>query len=127
MELSKADQFWNRAALESGGESALIGDRALADLLLFHGSVMNGGLEHAFHATCEGELGAAVNGFRFFGLGEVAFFLEETARLSEEEQEGLNEKYNELVPSDQALDASFKEVFRSNPSAFAPLLNSIPQ
>ena len=47
MQLSLADQIWNRAALESGGPAAREGDRALAALLLAHGMVMNGGVGHA--------------------------------------------------------------------------------
>jgi hypothetical protein len=42
-----ADHVWNRAALDGGGPKPRDGDRALADLLLAHGLIMNGGLGHA--------------------------------------------------------------------------------
>jgi hypothetical protein len=60
------DQIWNRAALDSGGDSPLEGDQSLTDLLYFHGMAMNGGLGHAFEVLSDDEQAAAIDGFRFF-------------------------------------------------------------
>jgi hypothetical protein len=43
------DQFyeiWNRACTGNGGAEPLEGDVALTNMLLGHGCIMNGGLEH---------------------------------------------------------------------------------
>jgi hypothetical protein len=39
-----ADLIWNRAALERGGAAPGVADRALADVLAFHGLVMSCGV-----------------------------------------------------------------------------------
>jgi hypothetical protein len=46
-----ADLIWNRAALEHGGTAPGIGDRALADVLSFHGLAMNSGVLEAVERT----------------------------------------------------------------------------
>lgn len=119
MDLSKADQVWNRAAMESGGDDPLEGDRALSDLLLFHGMVMNGGLGHAFDVLSDREVSAAIDGFKFFGFFEIAQFLERVGTFSEEEQERLSTEY-ELASDAQLIDA-FNAVLRKSPEAFAEI------
>jgi hypothetical protein len=57
-ELSTADRVWNRAALDAGGSPPREGDRALAALLLAHGMIMNGGVDHAVEALSAEELAA---------------------------------------------------------------------
>ncbi|MGB7207066.1 MAG: hypothetical protein WBD27_00260 [Pyrinomonadaceae bacterium] len=121
MDLSTVDQIWNRAALESGGENAREGDLALSNLLFFHGMVENGGLGHGYDVLSDEELIAAIKGFRFFGLHELASFIEEAAHLSEDEQEEMSWKYAELVPTDEKLSDSFELYYSTNPEAFAPL------
>jgi hypothetical protein len=124
MDLSIVDQIWNRAALESGGENARDGDRALADLFRFDGMAMNGGLGHAYDVLSDDELAAAMRGFRFFGLNELASFIEEAAHLSEDEQEAMSWKYYKY---DRKIADSFEVYYRSNPEAFAPLQDAILQ
>lgn len=119
MELSKPDRIWNRAALESGGEHPLEGDRALTDLLFFHGMAMNGGLGHAFDVLSDREISAAIEGFRFFGFSKIAQFLERVATLPEEEQEKLSANYE--VSSDSQLIDAFTAVLLSRPEAFAQI------
>ena len=119
MDLSKADQVWNRAAMESGGDGPFEGDRALADLLLFHGMVMNGGFGHAFEVLSGREVSAAIDGFKFFGFFEIAQFLERIRTLSEEEQERMSTEY-ELASDAQLID-SFNAVLRKSPEDFAQI------
>jgi hypothetical protein len=129
MEMSMADLVWNRAALESGGSNPGPGDRALADLLLAHGLVMNGGVLHAIEALTEEELKAAAAGYRYFGLHEVAQMLSETAwppqdvelEVAENLEEETDRRYWQLVPSDSLLAETFESHYSENPGAFAPV------
>lgn len=125
--MTAADQVWNRAALESGGESPGPGDRALSSLLLVHGLVMNGGVHHALEGVTEAELVAAIAGFDYFGLSEVAAFLrgasiDPVLRESTEHAERLaDQQYAALVPNDAHLVYQFKAVFRDRVDEFTPL------
>jgi hypothetical protein len=121
MKLSEADQVWNRAALESGGQTPLEGDRALSDLLLVHGLIMNGGVEHALQAVTSTELCAAIKGFRYFGLNDVASFLEESVDATENQLEQAEEQYGKLIPNDETIAQRFEELFQRNPKAFTPI------
>jgi hypothetical protein len=78
--LTTAGNVWNRAALTAGGPVPCEGDRALADLLFAHGLVMNGGVDHLVEVASVERIAAAVRGFRFYGLDEVASLLEDVAR-----------------------------------------------
>lgn len=118
MELTEVDKIWNRACLENGGLDARHGDKALADLLLFHGMAMNGGLLHAFDVLTDGERAAAFSGYRTFGFDEVVSFLIETEDLSEEDQDELSWRYYELV-SDEILGRAFENYYKEKPEAFA--------
>lgn len=122
MKLSEADQVWNRAALESGGQAPLEGDRALADLLLLHGLIMNGGVQYVLQALASDEFHAAIKGFRYFGLNDVASFLEESVDATEYQQEQqANQQYYKLLPNDETIAQRFEELFQRNPKAFAPI------
>jgi hypothetical protein len=72
MKLSRQDLIWNRATLKSGGSVRCAGDTALAALLLAHGLIMNGGVEHALECMSQSELLAALAGYRYFGLERAA-------------------------------------------------------
>ena len=67
-----ADLIWNRAALEHGGTTPGIGDRAQADVLAFHGLVMSGGMLDAVERTPAGDRARIEAAFRWFGLDAVA-------------------------------------------------------
>jgi hypothetical protein len=121
MQLSKVDQIWNRAAMESGGAAALDGDRALADLLLAHGMIMNGGVGHALEVLSSDEFAAALDGYRFFGLNAVASLLEYTANAAEDEVNQADACYGELIPSDQTIVDCFEAFYHSSPKAFASI------
>ena len=121
MSFSQTDLIWNRAALESGGNTARTGDRALADLLLAHGTVMNGGVGHAVEALSLDEFSAAIAGFRFFGFDEVALLLQEVLKAPEQTLELADGSYGSLIPDDQVLVERFEAYYRSSPQAFAPI------
>lgn len=120
MEQSKADRVWNRAALENGGTEPREGDRALAALLLAHGLVMNGGVEHAIEALEPDQLEAALSGFRFFSFEEVASFLDQSSRSILDEDDA-DDTYAEMIPSDSVLVGRFEEFLNASPEMFAPL------
>jgi hypothetical protein len=62
--------------MERGGVAPRAAGLALASLLLLHGMAMNGGLEHL--VECLGDKGFAdgIQGFRFFGLVDLADVLQ---------------------------------------------------
>ena len=120
MQLSHEDRVWNRAAVDGGGATPGAGDRALSSLLLVHGLVMNGGVEHAVEVLSPNEVAAAILGFRYFEFVDVAELLQSVAsgKLSAEE---LDQRYWDLIPNDEAIAQKFKTRFRLSPNAFAPL------
>jgi hypothetical protein len=78
------DQFyeiWNRACTENGGPHPLEGDVALTNMLLGHGYIMNGGLEHFEDLSAE-EQRESINGFRFFSFNDVADLILKVPKLS---------------------------------------------
>jgi hypothetical protein len=127
------DEVWNRACAEAGRPKALTasGDRALADMLLAHGLVMNGGVLHAVECLDEHERLAAVNGYRYFGLERAAAVIEDAAvrwrngELALDEAEQLemeaDERYGQVVGDDDVLVQAFEATYRREPSRFAPL------
>lgn len=112
---------WNRAALQSGGQSPREGDRALSALLLVHGLVMNGGVLHAVEVVSEAELRASCAGFRYFEFAEVADLLEAARdeEWTDESEERFNGAYGKLV-DDRAIGDSFRRHVVSNPEMYAP-------
>jgi hypothetical protein len=121
MELSYVDKIWNRAAMEAGGVAPLEGDVALAALLVVHGMVMNGGVDHALDVLDSTEIMAGVVGFRYYGFHEVADLLEDVAPGANSDFQEVNEAYWELVPMDSTLSDAFEEKFLRSPEVFAPL------
>ena len=76
-----ADEVWNRAMEYERGLAAQ-GDRALRDLLTFHGSVQNGGLVDAvgnYAEDLEFPLARVIDGYRYFGMDGVAALISECA------------------------------------------------
>ena len=126
-ELTQADLIWNRATLEDGGKSLAPGDVALSSLLHAHGLTMNGGVLHAVELLTSDELAAAKNGYRYFGLSDVADLLTYAETLFDavenmgEQERQLDAKYATFIPDDSSLVKRFEEQFVANPSAFAPM------
>jgi hypothetical protein len=124
MELIDEDKVWNRAVLAGGGANPREGDAALAALMLAHGMVMNGGVEHAIEVLSPAEMTTASDGFRFFGLDEIACLLEEVVERGlkdEQESENADLRYGEVIPDDDTIVARFHSLFVSSPASFSPL------
>jgi hypothetical protein len=119
LKLSRQDEIWNRACLESGGATPAPGDSALASLLLAHGLAMNGGVADALECLSESEIAAAVAGFTYFGLTEAAQVFQQITNDSEAENR-LNRMYFAAVPSDETLAHAFRIKLLATPEAFAP-------
>src|SRR5712692_3319612 len=114
MPVDAASLKWNRAALEKGGISAGVGDRALADVLAFHGLAMSGGVLDAIERTSaagQARIGAA---FGWFGrelmdslLASVRRDIEAGALDDLDRAEALelaaDSDYQAIVPSDEVL------------------------
>jgi len=120
MELSDTGKIWNRAALESGGEAPLEGDKALAALLAVHGMIMNGGIDHVLEVLDVGELAAGIAGFHYFGLAEAASVLE-AATEADIGLELLSSKYAVLIPEDDTIVSAFEKKYVASPDVFAAL------
>jgi hypothetical protein len=123
--------IWNRAAMERGGQSPLVGDIALAALLRLHSRAMSGGLLDAVETLASAtDFNAAVDGYRFFGLGAVATVIEDVR--SQVTSEGYDDdaataleadadlRYGELVVDDGVLFAAFQARLAADPEKFSP-------
>jgi hypothetical protein len=124
MNQSTADQVWNRAAIEGGGDSPGPGDRALASLLLLHGLAMNGGVHHAIECLSPEELSAAIDGFSYFGFEELAEWLNNAPNdlllkeWTDDTETSAIFRYAEYIPDDAYLTTRFEAVYRNRPSDF---------
>jgi hypothetical protein len=126
--MDPASEIWNRATRSDPADPQLEpGDRALSAMLQAHGMVMSGGVEHLVESFDESRLAAALAGYRFFSLTDVADLLERASRtliaddISDDQVEALDDEYATLVPTDQTLDMKFRSVFQREPTAFAPI------
>ena len=141
--LDDADVIWNRAC-DPFAQLSGTGDRALQAVLLVHGMVMNGGVEHAVESLSADELRAGTSGFEYLGLGDVGDVLREAIEtafpagpiadrderqqhmvaLRDETYERLDEldrAYSVLVPQDDVLEKAFRRRLRTLPRDFAAL------
>lgn len=116
-------QVWNVACQVDGGRPARQGDEALRAVVAFHGLTMNGGLAHS--ASAGAHLApAAITTLRAYGLTQLADVVAEVVELladpeQEERVEELDDRYNELLPTDQHLaDAAF-DYWRHHRDEFA--------
>jgi hypothetical protein len=132
--MKPSDIVWNRAtvAADPGARAELeAGDRALAALLLVHGSVMNGGVLHAVEALDREELARGADGYRYFSLDRAAALIERAAvetpllpdmppQHAEDLEVSLDAEYFELIPDDSAIVDAFERMLAERPAAFAP-------
>ena len=123
MKLSKQDQIWNRAALEAGGRSPAEGDLALANLLMAHGLVMNGGVEHAIDCMSSDELSDSIAGFKYFGFFAAADLLSLPLSNMVDSEESLNSAYWQAVPDDSALAHAFHLKLLATPNGFSAIVS----
>ncbi len=128
--MDAADLIWNRAALEQGGSSPGAGDRALADVLAFHGLAMSGGVLDAIERTSAADLARIGAAFRWFGLEAVDDLLASVRRdiqagaldeldRAEALELTVDADYQAILPSDEALQMVFRRRLDADPSAFA--------
>lgn len=121
--MTSADAVWNRAALGGGGPSPQRGDRALANALLAHGMLMNGGLAHCVEALTDTEYVRAIDGFRYLGAREIADILEQARGLDFDDPtygeliDKLDADYVRACPEDEVLLKLFETKFRQSPEA----------
>ncbi|MHA6894310.1 hypothetical protein ACQUJT_09470 [Ralstonia pseudosolanacearum] len=118
--LTKQDEIWNRAALEHGGRNPFEGDTNLASLLRLHNLAMNGGVWHSLQVLTDQERFAAIEGFRYFGLPQVADIFSKPFEDTDEDEERLEDAYSQEVPRDEVLFDAFCAKFEAEPEAFAP-------
>ena len=113
--------------MEGGGDSPGPGDRALASLLLLHGLAMNGGIHHAIECISPEELSAAIDGFSYFGLEDMAQWLRSAPsdpllkRWTDHTETQAVFRYAKFIPSDEYLVERFEAVYRDRPSEFSAL------
>ena len=119
--MSDADLVWNRACGSQANSSLREGDRALRDLLLVHGHVMNGGMTAAQDYTTEAQRRAAAAGYRYFGFEELAGLIESLAQSTESDREQAEARYYQIVQLDKVLVERFEAKFHSNREAFGPI------
>jgi hypothetical protein len=97
----------------------------LSAMLQAHGLISNGGVLHALELLTAGEMNEAIQGYRYFGLDEVAGFLASEARVAEadrfdDDESRLDKAYGGLIPTDSTFDAPFDGRLRQSPEDFAP-------
>jgi hypothetical protein len=125
----QSDEVWNRAAMHGGGPTAREGDQALASLLRLHNEAMSSGLLHAVTGgLTRGEFDRALDGYRYFGLGEAATVAEsvlnDAFHAADDEQDELeadaDRRYASVVPDDSTLVQAFRVKLAAAPESFAP-------
>lgn len=137
--MRQADEIWNRAC-DLDFKPHLSGDKALHDVIFFHGEIMNGGLDFAIDEDGYEAAADAAAGYRVLGAPDLAKTLDESravvARIAdaagevdiadltdveEEKLAALDERYSRLLPDD---DSSLAKIFESylaaHPEAFEP-------
>ena len=118
-ELTEADRIWNRACL-GDADNLRIGDRALAAMLYIHGYVMNGGVEHVVECASVTQLAAGIEGYRYFGLDNLASLITKAQGTDEILGETIDAEYFRLG-CDSILERHFKKVYADHPADFEPL------
>lgn len=86
-------------------------------MLRVDGWIQNGGVGHAFDLTPE-ELAEGLDGYRFFGMEELAAVIK--PHRGEEEAE-YNKRYYRFTGRDNLIIAKFREMLAEHPERFAPL------
>jgi hypothetical protein len=112
------DQFyevWNRACAGGAGASALEGDVALQKMLLGHGCIMNGGLQHFGDLSAQ-EQDEAIGGFRFFSFHEIADLVMRVPGMSAAD---LDDAQNAYIEFDSAMLGNVRSHIEANPHQFS--------
>ena len=126
--MSDADDIWDRA-LDSSVEPETLGDRAIRDVLRFHGTVMNGGLLAAVELaedSSDPSLDAVVEGYTVLGMPTAAALVSDAGeRLRAADRESLDDMEElelDLDPryetDDDALLAHLRDTVAQRPQDF---------
>jgi hypothetical protein len=107
MRVNAADLIWNRAALEKGGTSPGAGDRALADVLAFHGLAMSGGVLDAIERTSAADVARIGSAFRWFGQEAVDNLL---ASVRRDIQAGALDELDRAEALELTADADYQTI-----------------
>lgn len=130
--MDHADAIWNRAALESGGQTPGAGDTALAAALRLHSSAMSGGVLDAVDNMTDEELDAAEAGYRWLhvpaaseAIAAVRRAIADGALADPDRASALelssDNHYDEAIENDGALDNAFRARLATDPDAFAAI------
>ena len=74
------DAIWNRACSPRSERLKLPGDRALADMVLVHSLIMNGGVHHVLEVLSAHEIAAGMAGYKYFNLVPIFWLTSEMTR-----------------------------------------------
>ncbi|HHW83674.1 MAG TPA: hypothetical protein GX743_07690 [Actinomycetales bacterium] len=117
-------EVWNRATdymADGLPEDAGFGDRHLVQALSVDGAIQANGVEQVFETH---DVDESLTAFRWFGLDDVAEFLEraaaEGAGADEEWDEEASGEYYDLEVDSRLSDA-LEEKLTTDPEAFLPL------
>ena len=130
MRMHDADEVYDRALQYERSLSAQ-GDRALRDLLTFHGSVENGGLLDAVENYAKDEafpVARVIDAYRYFGLEALASLISECLgeRLAVGEEdwaagERLEFRFDpQYMLDDKDLTGALRKRVATSPGDFAP-------
>lgn len=125
-----ADEVWNRA-VEYETDLCARGDRALRDLLTFHGTVQNGGLVDAvanYAEDLEFPVARVIDGYRYFGMDGVATLIRACAEarraIGEEDWDSLERLEMHFDPQytldDEDLTGALRARLSDSPADFEP-------
>jgi hypothetical protein len=122
--LPDVDKIWNRAC-ENEFPTPKIGDKALSDLLQFHGLSMNGGLHHGAECLTKSELEEAVAGYNYFELSTfepiIRAVIEEVEKDIFDESIEYDLQYDD-GNIDQVIFDAFKDDFEKQPNNYASVI-----
>lgn len=107
------DQIWNRAVeFDSPAQATAPGDAALHTAIVFHGTVMNGGLFNAVESYAIDEtypIDDIVEAYRFFDLESTAAAIERAASEQQELAANENDDIDDdaLEEAEERIDAMY--------------------
>jgi len=107
-------EIWNRACTENGGPEPLEGDVALTNMLLGHGYIMNGGLEH-FEDLSDEEQRDSITGYRFFSFNQAADLILKTSKLREDKLAAAQSAFAEF---DSGMMEKVRGYIEAHPGQF---------
>ena len=99
----------------------------MAALLLAHAMVMGDGVQGGVEGLSDAEVDAASDGYRFFGLGEIAALIQRAKPYRQRYEKELEKLYAEFdgeyprwIRTDDALADILERRLREYPDEFAP-------